>query len=176
MSSISTYAADYSQSYYYKNYYSKNRALRESANRKSYDNATLVKADSTALKKAISQLTGFDYSDSNGADIINAVMAFADTYNNTMDSSKATSDHSVSRLHDSIKKLTKEQTDALEKIGITVKDDGSISVDKDTLGNARLANVKKVFSDDSDFMDALSNYAKKVYRAQSRSVSFDVSV
>ena len=176
MSSVSTYAADYTQSYYYNQYYSKNKALVTASNRSHYSDTTLVQADSLALKKAVSRLTGFDYSDSNGADVINAVMAFADTYNNAMDSSESTTDHSVSRLRRSIKSLTKEQSDALSKIGITVKSNGKISVDKDTLGNSRLANVEKVFSEDSEFMESLQGLAKKMQRAGQKASTIDVSV
>lgn len=166
---MSVIVSKYSQSQYYQRFYAANHNVRISSNRSHYSTDELIKADSTALKKAAKQLSSFDYSNNDdGGDIYHAVLAFADTYNNTLSSSGDSDQHDISRLRKSIKSLTSKEKSALSNIGITIKSNGSLSIDEDTLSSARLTNVKKVFSDSNTFTSSLRKYARNLYNTETK--------
>ncbi len=165
-------AAKYTVSQYLNKFYIQNTTAKVSSNRTGFTTSNLIKADSLALNKAVLSLTGFDYSDSSsGKDILNAIQAFGTTYNNVLDSTGSTGYHDVTQLRKGLMKLSNSEKADLSDIGITVKSNGRISIDKTTLASASLTKVKKVFSSDSSFMKELKNYAKKLVKESTYSGS-----
>ncbi len=157
--------ARFTQKQYYKKYYKRDENARLSDNRKAYTTSNLIKADSLAIRQAISIFSKFDFSKKTeeGKDIYNAILAFGDTYNNLLSSSSETDYRDISKLKKNIKKLTAEEKSNLEDIGITIKTSGKISIDKTKLAAASPNSVKKAFSEDSEFLKELKRYSKKLY-------------
>lgn len=166
---LSSNIANYSQSQFYRFYYKGNEGARIADNRNSMPKSQLISADSNALRRAIDTLSGiYKSSQVNGKEIYHAVRAFSDTYNNMISSSGSTDYHDIASLRKSIKGLSDKQQKELEMVGITIKNSGKLSIDEDKLKESNPDRVKKLFSEDSDFMKQLSKYAKKL---SSRSAS-----
>lgn len=169
---ISSAIADYSESQFFRFYYKGNETARIQENRSSMRKSDLIKSDGNALSRAINTLSGiYNSSDITGTEIFNAVKAFGSTYNNMIDSSGSTEYRDIANLRKSIKSLSGKQQKELEKIGITIKNSGKLSIDEDTLSASNPARVKKLFSEDSDFMKQLEKYAKKLSSRSSSSGS-----
>ncbi len=167
---ISSSIANYSESQFYRFYYKGNEDARLTDNRSSIPKSRLISADSDALRRAIGTLSGiFDSSNTNGKEIYNAVRAFSNTYNNVITSSSSTEYHDIASLRKSIKGLSSKQQSELEMIGISITNGGKLSIDEDKLKSSNPARVKKLFSEDSEFMKQLNKYAKRLSSRSSTS-------
>lgn len=153
-----------SSNYYVRNFYISNRDAGTSSKRKSIGNTALTLADGTALRRAIKNLGSSDYSDSHDSSIRNSVLAYIQTYNNTLSSASASSDRTLERSSKQLKSITKEYSAKLDKIGITVNEDGTLTSREALFTTADLSKFKSLFSSDSEFMQRTSAYAKRIER------------
>lgn len=175
MSSLSNYAGagtTLSSTFYMRNFYSKNTNARTSSTRANMDNNELSFADSVALRRAIRELGSFSYEEEEDTNIRNSVLAFIDTYNNTLSSVSDSTDHSLERYSKQLKSIAKEYSDSLDKIGITVNDDGSLTSRESLFKSASLSKFESLFSRDSDFMQRTSAVSKRIMR---RSEAIDLT-
>ena len=160
---VESTAISLSNLYFLKNFYSNNRSLATSSNRKTYSNSELSYEDSLALGRAVKKLKSFSYSSSENSDTINgAIKAFVETYNNTLTSASGSSNSDASRQAKLFKKYTDDNADALKKIGITVKSDGSLSCSKNLLKKADIEDLKSAFGKDNKYLQNLSRTAKRL--------------
>lgn len=156
-------ATSLTMAYYMRNFYKGNPAFAKSSNRGDYTNTELSYEDARALKRAAKELMSYSYSDAdNGENLYETIQAFVDTYNNTMDSSKGVEDPDISRLHKNLKKLTSEYSDKLKKIGITIKEDGSLKVAENTLKGSTVKEIKEAFSKEAGLMEQTKRLANKM--------------
>ncbi len=153
-----------SSNYYMRNFYISNRDARTSSKRKDIDNSELTLADGMALRRAIKQLGSLEFDDEKDSDIRNSVKAFIDTFNNTLDSTSASADHTLNRNMKQLKSIAQEYASDLDKIGITVNDDGTLTRRDALFTTASLSKFKKLFSSDSDFIQRTSACAKRIER------------
>lgn len=160
-----------SSSYYMRRFYTANADAKTSASRKQYSNSALSNADARALRRAIKSLGSFTYDDDNSTNIRNSVSAFIDTYNNLLDSSGNSEDRRMQQTYKSMKKLTSEYANELDKIGITVSKDGTLKKRSDLFANADISKFEKLFSKDTDYMQRVSAYTRRV---QKRSETLDI--
>lgn len=154
----------YSSSYYMRNFYIANRDARTSSKRKEMTNSTLGMADGAALRRAIKQLGRSEFSEEKETDVRNAVKAYIETFNNALSSSSKSEDHILERNSKQLKNLAKEYASDLDKIGITVNDDGSLKCRDALFGSANISKFEKLFSGTSDFMQRTSACAKRIER------------
>lgn len=150
--------------YYLRNFYQSNRNASSATKRKELSSGTLSQADATALHRAAKKLRNFNYEDdsNDNSNIYGSISAFVETYNNTLSSGSASSDSSVNRYAKYLKNLSKEHADELSDIGITVNSDGTLSANDNLLKAAKISDVKKVFSDDADYLTNVNRYSKKM--------------
>ena len=90
--------------------------------------------------------------------------AFIQVYNNTLSSAAKSGDYSLERDAKNMKALTSQYADELDKLGITVKDDGSMEIRSSLFESASYSKFKNIFSMDSDYMQRTSSYAKRMER------------
>lgn len=148
--------------FYKRNFYISNRDAQTSSKRSSMDKNTLSYADGMALRQAVRQLGDFTFSEDEDANIRNSVLAYIDTYNNTLSSCGKSTDSTLTRNAKQLKALTKEYTNELDKIGITVNEDGTLTSRDSLFKTADLSKFKKIFSSDSTYMQRTSAYAKRI--------------
>ncbi len=156
-------ATNLTSTYYMQNFYRYNRSAMKASYRKDYNQTELSYEDSRALKRAASKLSSFDYSeDENGDNIVSTIQAFTETYNNALDSSSS-EDYDTYRQNRQLKALTKKYGEDLEDIGITIEEDGKLTISENILKSSSFEDVKKVFSEESDYVKGIRNIAKRMH-------------
>ena len=156
-------ATNLTSNFYLQNFYRMNRKAMKVSTRKDYNQTELSYEDSRALKKAAAKLSSFDYSEEeNGDNILNTIQAFAETYNYTLDSSNS-QDSDTYRQHRQLKALTNKYSDQLKDLGITIEEDGKLSVSENILKQSSFDEVKKVFSNESDYVSKIRNIARRMH-------------
>ncbi|MGN0167219.1 MAG: flagellar filament capping protein FliD [Acetatifactor sp.] len=97
--------------------------------------------------------------------IYKAVNSFVTNYNATVKAAAETDDSSVSRRTANMENATVSNTKALARVGITVGEDGTLSLDKDTFEKADMSKVKSLFNGNGSYgyqvsaQASLINYA-----------------
>lgn len=152
-----------SADFYLRNFYKNNRDATKEANRKTFSHTELSYEDSRALQRAAKGLGSFEYTEDEIAEnIYSTIKAFADTYNNTMDSASESSDYDTKRYAKQLKALSQKYGEELEDIGVTVDQDGKLSVNEDMLKASSLDDIKEVLSKDSDFVKKTASISKRL--------------
>lgn len=149
-------------SYYMRRFYAANADARTTTSRSNLSNSTLTGADSHALRRAIRSLGSFTYDDDNETNIKNNVSAFISTYNNMINSSGASDDRTMKNTQKSLKNLTAEYESQLDKIGITVKDNGTLESRSSLFSSADISKFESLFSSDSEYMQRVNSYARRL--------------
>ena len=149
--------------FYLQNFYKENRNLSKVSVRPDYNRTELSYEDSRALKRATSKLSSFDYTeDENGDNIVSTIQAFAETYNNAIESSDC-KDADVYRQNRQLKAITNKYGEDLEDLGITIEEDGKLTVNENILKGSSFDEVKKVFSEESEYMKSVKRIAKRMH-------------
>lgn len=159
--------ASLSSTYYMRNFYSANRDAFN--NRSSLEQGELSMADGIALRRAVRRLGSFQYDDTDDTNIRNSVLAYIETYNNTLSSLSDATDDSLERYKSQLEALTKEYSDSLDDIGITVNSDGTLTSRESLFKSASISKFESLFSNDSKYMQRASSYAKRI-RSRSEEV------
>lgn len=161
-----------STNYFLNNFYENNRSVSKSSGRGDYTKLELSYEDSRALTRAAKRLLKNDYgSDTDEKDTAisdttrSALTAFVDTYNNTVDSSKTSTDHDTKYQLKKMKAYLHKYSDELEHIGISMESDGKLKINKDLLKTAKNSKVRKIFSSDQEFSKKFLNLSKKAHSA-----------
>ena len=153
-------------------YKSTDSSLVKGSNRKEASKPKLIIADTTALQKGISSLADEDYGDPDEEDeeitkanFYKKMKAFADAYNNTLDSSSSykTSKYAKNATKQ-IKSLVSQYSDELDDLGVSLDDDGYMTLSDSAFDNIDEADFEGTFGKDSEFMMSLNSIAKKLYR------------
>lgn len=161
-----------STNYFLNNFYENNRSVSKSSGRSDYTKLELSYEDSRALTRAAKRLLKNDYgSDTDEKDTAisdttrSALTAFVDTYNNTVDSSKTSTDHDTKYQLKKMKAYLHKYSDELEHIGISMESDGKLKINEDLLKTAKNSKVRKIFSSDQKFSKKFLNLSKKAHSA-----------
>ena len=161
-----------SSSYFMRNFYSENRNAAKKSGRSDYSKTELSYEDSRALTRAVKKITSVDFGsdkDEKDSDINDSarasIQAFVETYNNTMDTAKSSSDSNTSRYYRQLKKLTGKYADELEDIGISIESNGKLSINDELLKTADNSKARKLLSGDSDFAQKTLTIAKMMNSA-----------
>lgn len=153
-----------SSNFYLRSFYTSNRTAGTASKRRQLTNSELTLADSMALRRAVKKLGTLEFSEENDADIRNAVKAYITTYNNAVTSTSHSGDRTLERAQKQLKSIAKEYASDLDKMGITVNDDGTLTRRDSLFSNASLSKFEKLFSKDSDFMQRTAACARKIER------------
>ncbi len=153
-----------SSGYYIRNFYSAARNARTTAGRRDMSNPELTQADGAALRRAVRSLSRSEFTETQDEDIRNKAMAYVETYNHMLASASESSDDRILRSAKQMKALTQSYASELDKIGITVNDDGTLESREARLSTSPLSKLEKLFSKDSGFMQKISAHSRKIER------------
>lgn len=103
--------------------------------------------------------------------IYSAVNDFVKGYNSVISSVDDAQNSTVTNRGVSMANNTATYEKALNKIGVTVKDDGTLSLDKDTFMKADMSNVKNLFSGNGSFGYQTSAQASMIHYSASNEAS-----
>lgn len=120
---------------------------------------TLLKSNATGVKSSLSALESsslyekVDKKDENGNStkdynydkIYKALKEFADSYNSVVETADDSDNTGVLRNAASMTSVTTANQNLLSKIGITIKEDNTLSVDEDAVKEANINDIKSLF-------------------------------
>lgn len=148
--------------FFLKNFYKNNRNVIKASERSDYNKTELSYEDTRALKRAVAKLSSFDYTeDENGDNILSTIKAFVKTYNYTLESTSS-KDSDTYRQNKQLKALTQKYGKDLKDIGISIEENGTLSISDNILKSSSLKEIRKVFSDESDYVRSVRNIAKRM--------------
>lgn len=113
------------------------------------------------------------------ASIYNAINDFVNSYNSVINAANDSENETVVNKATSLATSTYANINLLNKIGITMNDDSTLSLDKDTFTNADMGTVKSLFNGNGSYgyrasaQASLINYAAE--REASRNSTYTVS-
>lgn len=153
--------------FFINSFYANNRDAGKKSTRSNFSNVELTFEDSRALSRAAKRLKSNEYvSDSDDDDITettkSSIEAFVSTYNNMIDSGKQSDDYDTRRYLKQLKNLSKKYSKELEEIGITMENDGKLTVNSDLLSLADNSKVSKLFSKDEEFVQKSQRIASRL--------------
>ena len=127
-----------------------------------------VKAKATKLKESADKLTDTGkntlFAENKPVDteaVLKAVKEFASNYNDTKKVLHATSNSAVKSIENSMTKMTDVMKKSLDKVGVTVGDDGKLAVDEEKLKNADMKQVKSLFNGSGSYAGIISSTASR---------------
>ena len=163
-------AVNLNSKFFLQNFYKGNRNLAKASLRSDYSKTELSYEDSRALKRAAAKLSSFTYTNNdNGDNLVSTIQAFAETYNNTVDSNSS-EDSNTSRQLRKLKNLTSKYGDELKDIGITIEKDGKLSINDTLLRKSSYDEISKVFSDESDYIGNLKRIARRIHTTSTEEI------
>lgn len=161
-----------SSNYYTRSFYVSNRDAATSSKRRDMEKTQLSLADSMALRRAVKQLGSFAYNSDHENDIRNSVKAYIETHNNLISSTSKSEDRELSRSASQLKSLMNSYKGELDKVGITVNEDGSLAGRDSLLSTASIDALGELFSGDSDLMRRSNSISKRI---EQRSEELDLT-
>lgn len=140
-------------------------------------NAKKVRTDVSALKKSTDALTtnaslfekkeikdkdGDTKMDYDRDAIYKALKSFADNYNAVIKSAGDSDDTSVLRNTLNMTKLTAKHVNMLSKVGFTIGEDNTLSVDEKMVKEADINSIKSMFKGAGSYADSVNAYAGRI--------------
>lgn len=140
-----------------KHYYSKDGAKQ--ATQKQFSNNISTKSEDKITKSAsesawkdITTLRNEKMYQTEDTDtVLKNVKSFVDSYNSVIEGTQKSDNSNVQKDVARLASQTDNYADALSKIGITIKDDNTLSLNEKTFASADMAEVKKLFAGDFSF-------------------------
>lgn len=156
-----------SSNHFLRQLYTGNRELSSGSERLKVSTKDLAKADTKALKKGIASLSDYDYEKEteDPVEFYKTLKAFADTYNQTVETGgKLMDDSDTKRLMNEMKKLRQNHADELDSYGISFDSKGFMSISETAMDNISVNRFKDILGEDSEFLRGLSDIQKKLSR------------
>ena len=144
--------------------YAGNPGYKDQSFRACSSNHDVMGADRKAMVRALDRLEQLDFDSEDENDtksIYNAVTSYLDVYNNAVSSAMDSESSDIRRTGKNMKALMKEYGSSLEEIGIQVKSDGTVKIDKSELQKATTRQVSRVFGDDN-YLSGMNKLMKKL--------------
>lgn len=147
-------------------FYNGNASISHGSSRNNELTGTLSMADASALRNAIRKLQDYEFEDASKTLIQEKLKAFTDTVNNTITSASkyGTGDTSVKNAVSKLKRLNNDYASELQKIGITVNKDGTMSLYENASKTYSSKKIDSFFDVDSEYLNSLYDTAKKITR------------
>lgn len=128
-----------------------------------------IKSSASSLKTASERLSSFDKLEKD--DVYDAVKDFADKYNDTVDAAAKTNKSSVAKVSDTMSSMTNTMKNALGKVGISVGNDGRMTVDEDALKAADTKSIRSLFNRSSSYGGQIGKYAASMASASANALT-----
>ena len=124
-----------------------------------------IRKDADQLKTSTEALGSADlWKTKDNAAIAGAVKDFAGDYNKVIDQASKVNSKEISQDIKSIKSMTDMFSKVLGKIGVSVGDDGKLSVDEEALKKADTATVRSLFEGNGTYGSQIADKANGISR------------
>lgn len=152
-----------------KAYYAKNpvkksedskESIKESGKADSAANLSTMKSASQKLNDAVTKLQKTDYSKvKSPEDMLDDVKSMISSYNSTVNAAKNLNSYSILQTTVWMTGNVSKSSGILGKMGISINEDNTLSLDEDKFKKAQLSAIKSAFSSGTSFASRLSQKA-----------------
>lgn len=118
-----------------------------------------VASDISSLKSSAGTLIQGEVTEENRSKLEKNISDFVKSYNSVLDSSSEVTSSSLSKKAEWMNRITDNHSSALEKVGITIKEDNTLSLDSEALSKASLDDLKSVFSGSYSYAGQINSAA-----------------
>lgn len=152
--------------------YAGNTNFKDDNYRKNSTRHDVVSADQKAMVRALDRLEKLDFESTEEGDtksIYNTVTSYLDIYNNAVSSARDSDSTDIQRTGKAMKAFMKKYSSELEAMGIQLKSDGTVKIDKNELQTATTRQVSKIFGN-SDYISGMDQLMRKLRNQVNREV------
>ncbi|MCR5101333.1 MAG: flagellar filament capping protein FliD [Butyrivibrio sp.] len=142
------------------------------------DSADALKSSGSdsVFKKKFIQTTNADGTTESGYNydtsaITKAVKNFVSDYNSLVKSSSDSTDSTTITRTSFLKNITNNYSDGLSQIGITVNDNGTLTLDSDKLSSSNMEAIAALFTGSNGYASQVSTYASLIENSASLSTT-----
>lgn len=127
-------------------------------------NASLssLKSSATKLSEAASKLQTVDYQKATGKDILEDAKNFVTSYNSTLNNTKNMNSYSILQTAVWMTDQMNVGEGLLNKVGITINADNTLSLDEDKFKEAASSDLKAIFSGSGSFASRIASKASSL--------------
>lgn len=122
-----------------------------------------VKSAASSLEQASKDLSNMDFDTSSKEDVYEVAKTFVNSYNSLLTKAGKTDNASIEQSVTWMKADMKEQEKKLEKIGITIGKDGSLSIDEEEFTKANFSDIRPQFEGEGTVIGRTGMRAGGVY-------------
>lgn len=147
--------------------YAGNTDVMKKADRVNVSSSRLTKADSSALRKGLARLAGYDFdhvgdNESRKTDLFNNLKAFSDAYNNTLDSGASSHNASITKFTNRMKSSSQKHAKELSDFGITFDGKGYMHIRRSAVDNISATSFKEIVGKNAEYSKELADIAKNL--------------
>ncbi len=152
-----------------KAYYAKNpvkksedskESIKDSGKADSAANLSTMKSASQKLNESVAKLQNTDYSKvESPEDMLEDVKSLVSSYNSTVNAAKNLNSYSILQTTLWMTGNVSKSSGILGKMGISINEDNTLSLDEDKFKNAQMSTIKSAFSGGVSFASRLSQKA-----------------
>ena len=130
-----------------------------------------LKSDATGLYNATKDLRNTNFETASDDDIAKKVESFVNNYNKTLNDTKNLDSYSILQTQSwAVEKMDSSES-MLNKAGIRINSDNTLSLDKDTLKGADKATLKTLFGGASSLADDINQKASALINQATNQIS-----
>lgn len=122
-----------------------------------------VKSAASSLEQASKNLSSMDFDSSSKEDVYKVAKSFVNSYNSFLAKTGKSDNASIEQSVTWMKADMKEQAQKLEKIGITIGKDGSLSIDEEKFTGANFSDIRPQFEGEGTVIGRTEMRAGGVY-------------
>jgi hypothetical protein len=129
----------------------------------SKNSLSALKSSATKLVNSADELKKTDYSKvEKASDLLDDVKSFVSDYNSTLSATKSLNSYSILQTAVWGTERMNQSEDLLNKAGITIKEDNTLSLDEEKFAQADVSTLKSLFSGSGSLADSISGKASSL--------------
>lgn len=137
-------------------------SISESGTADSNASLSTLKSSAAKLSESVTKLQTADYSKATGEDLLNDAKDFVSNYNNTLNSTKKMNSYSILQTAVWMTDQMNVGEGLLNKVGISVNADNTLSLDEDKFKAAASSDLKAIFSGSGSFASRIASKASSL--------------
>ncbi len=127
----------------------------------------------SALYKSIEKLGSLSLTNDNKDNIFDAFNTFIKDYNDLMKNALESVNSNVIHQADYLRNLVNSNKSALDRMGVTIGGDNTLSIDEDKFKAADMNNVKDLFSGAYSFAEKMTDRVNQIYKYATQGESLE---
>lgn len=131
-----------------------------------------VKSAAAGLEKSANELSAINYDTTSKEDVYQVAKSFVNSYNSMLAKASKSDNVSITQSVTWMKNDMKEHEKMLDRIGVTIGKDGSLSIDEETFTKANNSDIRTQFEGYGSVVGRIAQRATGLYNLAANQISF----